>query len=664
MKRSLYDIKRKHASREVSNNVTRLLGKTHEIKNDVTKRTPPYDSIVVFWTICPHCQKRFVYYQQNLLVSCDDCGKNFFAFKLHEQSMPTRFQSAASNHSRIQAEMFSCQLHGASNQQALHTKLHATGEDMDSEWIMHAVHTDGHIRCDRRSCGDSEVSCLEARSQFSAVIQPHSPSPSSVKNTIGSTPPDSADPNFVTTQNLRILDKRKQDGGINSISGIDSCGSKRQRDASPSNAELCSDNVVVAGNPSTKHLPSKVDSNEEGNAGLGGNQQSYKKETTDICGKMYVNPEITYDCPDFFDFGKLRDINGIAVDQIWAIYDDHDFMPRVYARINHIDASNLKVWLSWLDHNTMNRQETKQTREELPVAFGNFCLGDEFVLQDPSMYLSHRVSWTIGKNMNSFEIYPKKGEIWALYKESSMLQISVTDKYQSCNYDVVQVSNVSMGTDIIVSPLVRIEGFVSLFARAKDKSHIFIRSSEMHRFSHSIPCYRTNGNEKQGLAKGFLGLDTAALPCDLATAFPSIDMNTFNKKRDSELVVVTYPNSEFHNFDEDRSCEVWAIYKARSSKNRRAEYAVGEIIKRTEASLTFAFLTKVEGHASLFKPDVPKVVLEIPMEAKLRFSHRIPSFRLTSENGGKLQGFYELDPAAVPDAFLRKDVATNTAFDA
>lgn len=759
MKRSLYDIKRKHASREVSNKVTRLLGK---IKSDVTKCTPFYDSTVVFWTMCPHCQKRFVYYQRNFLVSCDHCGKNFFAFKLHEQSMPSKFQSAASNHSRFQAEMFSCQLHGGSNQQAPHTKLH-TRDNMDSESMIHAMQTDADIRLDRQSGGDSEVSCSEARSQFPAVIQTLSLSPSGVKSKTGSTTPDSSDPNFVTTQNLTRLGKRKQDGGIGSISEIESCDTKRRRNASRCDDEFCSDNVAITGNPSGNHLPSKVDSEEKGNAALGSIQQTYNIETTDIAGQMYGNPEITYECSDFFDFGKLRDINRMAVDEIWAIYDDHDFMPRVYAQINHVDASNLKVWLSWLDHNTTNRQKTKQICEdELPVAFGNFCLGDKFVLQDPSMYLSHRVSWTKGKNMNSFEIYPKKGEIWALYKESSMLQISVTDKYQSFNYDVVQVSHVSMDTGIIVSPLVRIEGFVSLFARAKDKSRIAIRSSEMHRFSHSIPCYRTNGNEKPGFEEGFLELDTAALPCDLATAFPSIDMNAFKKKRDNGLVVVTYPNSEFHNFDEDRSCEkfgcgqiwalysdtdlfpkrygwvskveidpfkvhftwlkacpedaekvwlqndmpmscgnyevsrstneccenyafshlvetsrtgtdsqvkilpkvgeVWAVYRARSSKNRRAEYAIGEIIKRTESSLSFAFLTKVEGHVSVFKPDVRKAVLEIPVEAKLRFSHRIPLFRLTSENGGKLHGFYELDPASVPDALLQKDVSPNSCF--
>lgn len=136
---------------------------------------------------------------------------------------------------------------------------------------------------------------------------------------------------------------------------------------------------------------------------------------------MHGNPVISYECPDFFDFGKLREINRIEVDQIWAIYDDNDFMPRVYAQINHVDTSNLKVQLTWLERNTMNGQETRWTHEELPVACGYFSLGETHVLEDPSMYLSHQVSWTKGKNLNSFEVHPSTGEIWALYKDSSFL---------------------------------------------------------------------------------------------------------------------------------------------------------------------------------------------------------------------------------------------------
>ena len=37
--------------------------------------------------------------------------------------------------------------------------------------------------------------------------------------------------------------------------------------------------------------------------------------------------------PDFYNFENNRDADRFAVDQIWAIYDDDDGMPRYYARI-------------------------------------------------------------------------------------------------------------------------------------------------------------------------------------------------------------------------------------------------------------------------------------------------------------------------------------------
>ncbi|KAL6654047.1 hypothetical protein ACP70R_007512 [Stipagrostis hirtigluma subsp. patula] len=104
--------------------------------------------------------------------------------------------------------------------------------------------------------------------------------------------------------------------------------------------------------------------------------------------------------------------------------------------------------------------------------------------------------------------------------------------------------------------------------------------------------------------------------------------------------------------------EVWAIYMnwspdwAPSRNNGHAEYALGEITGRTEGSIIFAFLTKVDGYTAVFKPVISKEALKIPIKENLRFSHRIPSFHLAEENGGELRGFYELDPAAVPDSFL------------
>ncbi|KAJ3704962.1 hypothetical protein LUZ61_008667 [Rhynchospora tenuis] len=101
--------------------------------------------------------------------------------------------------------------------------------------------------------------------------------------------------------------------------------------------------------------------------------------------------------------------------------------------------------------------------------------------------------------------------------------------------------------------------------------------------------------------------------------------------------------------------EVWAIYKNWSAGWRPRDFKtikfdIVEIIENRELSTIVCILRQVPEYTSVFMPE--KVngtgigTWKVPASAYILFSHKIPAIRLT--DGGKLKGFWELDPASLP----------------
>ncbi|KAJ0980712.1 hypothetical protein J5N97_008967 [Dioscorea zingiberensis] len=209
---------------------------------------------------------------------------------------------------------------------------------------------------------------------------------------------------------------------------------------------------------------------------------------------------------------RMPDMNQFATDQIWALYDDFDGMPRHYARIRNVYAPNFRLRFTWLEHEPAGKAAMTWYEEGLPVACGGYRLGKTENTQDRGIF-SHLMCWEKGSGRNTYDIYPRKGEIWVLFKDWDICWSSDAgiSRYQ---HQVVEVlSDHAEATDFDVIPLVRIKGFVGLFMRASDNgaAQIKIPRSEILRFSHKVPFYRLKGNERDGIPEGSFELDPAAL---------------------------------------------------------------------------------------------------------------------------------------------------------
>ncbi|CAF1703533.1 uncharacterized protein LOC106388836 [Brassica napus] len=103
--------------------------------------------------------------------------------------------------------------------------------------------------------------------------------------------------------------------------------------------------------------------------------------------------------------------------------------------------------------------------------------------------------------------------------------------------------------------------------------------------------------------------------------------------------------------------ETWALFKnwnkgVPSDSDSSHEYEFVEILSdhAEESAISVGFLSKVEGFKFVFCPVAKdgSETCEIPPHEFCRFSHGVPSNRLKGTEGrGVLEGWYELDPAAL-----------------
>ncbi|XXG49836.1 hypothetical protein AAC387_Pa02g3900 [Persea americana] len=221
--------------------------------------------------------------------------------------------------------------------------------------------------------------------------------------------------------------------------------------------------------------------------------------------------------PDFHDFDKDRTEKCFDANQVWAAYDDDDGMPRFYALIQKvISYEPFKMRFSWLNSKTNSELgPINWVASGFTKTCGEFRVG-RYEVNDTVNVFSHRVRWEKGVR-GVVKITPRRGDVWALYRNWSPNWNETTLDYVVHKYDMVEVlDDYNEEHGVSVTPLVKVAGYKTVFHRHMDPAQVRrIPREEMFRFSHQVPSWLLSGEEAENAPKGCRELDPAATPLEL-----------------------------------------------------------------------------------------------------------------------------------------------------
>ena len=221
--------------------------------------------------------------------------------------------------------------------------------------------------------------------------------------------------------------------------------------------------------------------------------------------------------PDFHDFDKDRSEQCFKPKQIWALYDEEDGMPRLYCLIREvISVEPFKIHITYLNSKTDSEFGTVNWLEcGFTKSCGNFRAWNSDIVDQVNVF-SHVLSREKAGRGGCVRIYPRSGDIWAVYRNWSRDWNRSTPDEVRYQYEMVEVlDDYSEELGVCVAPLVKLPGFKTVYQRNTDKSAIrWIPRREMLRFSHQVPACPLK-EEGSNLPEKCWDLDPAATPDEL-----------------------------------------------------------------------------------------------------------------------------------------------------
>ncbi|XP_028791685.1 uncharacterized protein LOC114747512 [Neltuma alba] len=192
--------------------------------------------------------------------------------------------------------------------------------------------------------------------------------------------------------------------------------------------------------------------------------------------------------------------------QIWALYGDKDRMPEIYAQIKKIDfAPDFRLHVASLEPCSMPKGITGV------VACGTFMVKNAKTRVVSISTFSHQLR-VEPRQDNRYEIYPRKGEIWALYKNQHRGSTCSNQVRGDCH--IVEVLDDDDESSKVVF-LVRHHDSRPIYKtpRIQRSKNVIINIPRVdaYRFSHRIPAFKHTGDGDTHL-KGCWELDPSSVP--------------------------------------------------------------------------------------------------------------------------------------------------------
>lgn len=607
-KRSLHDMKRKASVRRpvapyqppqkptYSNVGTRnnfgstFTGSNFQHQRPQQPAQPGINGDPTFWTMCPFCTVRYQYYRNviNKSIICQACNKPFVAYERGEQSFPTAtnlgqpafFQKkdVPSQGACKLEQVFKGNLAADNSKTACPQKTGCTSdfgkEKMNGKRGRKQV-VESSESCSTESSSDFEVDVpVDESGDFNGGEnfghnKYQNPRRSSRRKQQVSYKENLSDDDDLVSHPKRFkgngsscaTEKENEDAlreeaaKLDNQSGSGAAVREEQKESKKKDSSHFQESLSNV-KTDTEMAIGKETAEENGcvNISVARGDKKMSEATTDSAvdstSGSAVNPELfEYPDPDFNDFEKDRKEECFLVGQVWAIYDTVDAMPRFYARIRKVFPSGFKLKITWLepDLDADDEKEKEWVNNGLPFSCGKFKHGNSDDTEDRPMF-SHLVSWEKGSGRNTYKIYPRKGEVWGLFKCWDFNWISDEDTNRKYDYEFVEIlSGYAEGVGICVAYLAKVKGFVSVFCRKgkEGTDTVIIPPAELLRFSHSVPCFKLTGEEREGVLKGFFEIDPASLPLNLEEiAVPEIL---------KEETGATHSNYSLGSFDREKS---------------------------------------------------------------------------------------------------------------